>query len=499
MSFLFPQLSLLNVAIAALATIILGIIGFTLTAPSAFNVYDPDFIEEDQDTGKNEFNSRDSGYAHFSKHRETYKSLRAPVSAQVVVLGDIGRSPRMQYHAISLAKHGARVDLVGFLDSEVHPDLLSNPLVKITPLHPPPRFLQTSNKLFFILFGPMKVIWQAFDLYYTLGYGSKPAKWMLVQNPPSIPLLGIARIVCLIRNTRLVIDWHNFGWTVLAVKLGPSHPLVRVSRWFEQTVSHGADAHLVVSNAMSKALHRATGAKALVLYDRPTADFHALTAAERSAFLYRLEETKLFAADIIMGNWRLVVSPTSWTPDEDFSMLLQALVKYCETAHRNSLPKLMFIITGKGPQKDYYVEKIKALSEGNKLLHVAPLTAWLSRADYALLLGAADLGISLHRSTSGVDLPMKIVDMFGAGLPAIGWCDFEAWPELVKEGVSGKGFTTAEELQALLENLFRNKGANLELLKKGALGEGDRRWDDEWDAVAGKLFQVVKLQAIKQQ
>ena len=33
----------------------------------------------------------------------------------VVVLGDIGRSPRMQYHALSLGRHGYQVDLVGFL------------------------------------------------------------------------------------------------------------------------------------------------------------------------------------------------------------------------------------------------------------------------------------------------------------------------------------------------------------------------------------------------
>ena len=32
----------------------------------------------------------------------------------VVVLGDIGRSPRMQYHALSAAKHGAPVDLIGY-------------------------------------------------------------------------------------------------------------------------------------------------------------------------------------------------------------------------------------------------------------------------------------------------------------------------------------------------------------------------------------------------
>ena len=32
----------------------------------------------------------------------------------VLVLGDIGRSPRMQYHALSCVKAGFRVDMVGF-------------------------------------------------------------------------------------------------------------------------------------------------------------------------------------------------------------------------------------------------------------------------------------------------------------------------------------------------------------------------------------------------
>jgi len=36
-------------------------------------------------------------------------------SVQIVVLGDIGRSPRMQYHALSIAQHGGKVELVGFL------------------------------------------------------------------------------------------------------------------------------------------------------------------------------------------------------------------------------------------------------------------------------------------------------------------------------------------------------------------------------------------------
>lgn len=32
----------------------------------------------------------------------------------VLVLGDIGRSPRMQYHCLSLVRKGAIVDLVGY-------------------------------------------------------------------------------------------------------------------------------------------------------------------------------------------------------------------------------------------------------------------------------------------------------------------------------------------------------------------------------------------------
>ena len=42
------------------------------------------------------------------------------------------------------------------------------------------------------------------------------------------------------------------------------------------------------------------------------------------------------------------------------------------------------------------------------LQHVAFRTAWLAAADYPVLLGSADLGISLHTSSSGLDLPMKV-------------------------------------------------------------------------------------------
>lgn len=45
-----------------------------------------------------------------------YNPLKADENnkIQILVLGDIGRSPRMQYHAMSIAKHGAKVEIIGY-------------------------------------------------------------------------------------------------------------------------------------------------------------------------------------------------------------------------------------------------------------------------------------------------------------------------------------------------------------------------------------------------
>lgn len=68
-----------------------------------------------------------------------------------------------------------------FAESEPHPDVSSNPRISIVPLPPHPAVLQTSNKLLFLLVGPLKVLFQIACLWQGLAYRTKPAKWLLVQ------------------------------------------------------------------------------------------------------------------------------------------------------------------------------------------------------------------------------------------------------------------------------------------------------------------------------
>lgn len=120
-----------------------------------------------------------------------------------------------------------------------------------------------------------------------------------------------------------------------------------------------------------------------------------------------------------LGRPALIVSGTSWTEDEDFQLLFDALWNFDQNhaARIISAPadvKLICIITGKGPLKKYYEDKIKSYC----FKHTKFVFPWLKAEDYPLLLASADLGICLHKSSSGLDLPMKVVDMFGNKLPA---------------------------------------------------------------------------------
>ena len=363
------------------------------------------------------------------------------------------------------------------------------------PIPAPPAILQTSNRSLFLLAAPVKVLMQIWFLWKTLGYSSKPSKWVLVQNPPSIPTLAVAALVCACRGQQMIIDWHNFGWSILALKLGENHPFVTISSIYEFLFAQFAHSHFTVTDAMSKKLRTRVPAISpiLTLHDRPTELFQPMTETQRTMFLQRYTTVAEHFDALVYGRARLLVSSTSWTADEDFSIFLQALKDYCSTATSTQpqLPELVVVITGKGPLQAHYLEEIDRLRRKGHLGKVEIYTDWLSFEDYAQLLGSADLGVSLHTSSSGVDLPMKVVDMFGAGLPVLGWSKFAAWPELVTENVNGKGFSSAEQMAAVLCELLTPGNPQLAKLKDGAVKESQRRWDDEWDPAAGKFFGLV--------
>ena len=66
--------------------------------------------------------------------------------------------------------------------------------------------------------------------------------------------------------------------------------------------------------------------------------------------------------------------------------------------------------------------------------------------DYPSVVAAADLGVCMHQSSSGYDLPMKVVDMFSAGLPCLAIGGYPSLSELVVDGVNGKVFYSSEQL-----------------------------------------------------
>lgn len=65
--------------------------------------------------------------------------------ACIVVLGDIGRSPRMQYHALSLLKEGYDVDIIGYGGSSPQSNLLFSPKVSLHFMPQPPTCISSNS------------------------------------------------------------------------------------------------------------------------------------------------------------------------------------------------------------------------------------------------------------------------------------------------------------------------------------------------------------------
>lgn len=180
----------------------------------------------------------------------THLSSRPPRkrAVTVLVLGDIGRSPRMMYHAASFARHGWETALVGYTDTPPVPALLEVPHVHIRGIANLPRAL---GALPWVVRAPLRVLLQVYSVLKICLFDIPVAtELFLVQNPPSIPTLWLAQLICRLSGSKLIIDWHNTGYSILAMRTGEQSILVKIAEWWERTFGQEAHAHLFVTNAL---------------------------------------------------------------------------------------------------------------------------------------------------------------------------------------------------------------------------------------------------------
>lgn len=301
----------------------------------------------------------------------------------------------------------------------------------------------------------------------------------------------------------MIIDWHNLGYTLLPSKKTFINNLARFiyknCEFLFGKYSHG---NLCVTDAMKQYLQKTSSIESHVLKDKPPSFFHRCTLLEQHKLFMEIqpliehinftkkkekeigEEVTLFTyKEYISGNIKyredrpiLLVSSTSWTEDEDFGILLDAFIKYDK---KKDSKNLVAIITGKGPLKEYYLNKINEI----KMNKVKIVTMWLTAEQYPLLLGSADIGISMHTSSSGLDLPMKVVDMFGTNLPVLS-VNFQCLNELVKHNENGLVFNTSDQCCDQLLKIFinfPNDTTKINKMRNNINTFLQDRWEDNWD------------------
>jgi beta-1,4-mannosyltransferase len=217
--------------------------------------------------------------------------------AVVLVLGDVGRSPRMQYHALSLAAESAvtRVSLVGLTGERCMPAVEAQSKIQTVLIQPPSVRLQKLPRAFFPLYALIKILWQVAQLMLLLLWTLPRADVVLVQNPPCIPTFVVTWLACRVRGGALVIDWHNLGYTILGITLHgtASAWLVGVARAYEKYCGRLADQHLCVTDALRSWLISDFGLapeRVTVLHDQAPEHFARLSPPERHELFTKLDE-----------------------------------------------------------------------------------------------------------------------------------------------------------------------------------------------------------------
>jgi beta-1,4-mannosyltransferase len=208
----------------------------------------------------------------------------------VVVLGDWGRSPRMQYHALSLADqaHG-HVHVVAYAGATPVGAVAGHKGITLWALPPPPDWLARCLPRPLAL--ACKAVFQLLVLLVALLLRTPRCSHVLLQTPPCLPTFAACQLACWLRRSRLVTDWHNLGFTLLALSVRPGSALVRLAERYERSLGRRAHAHLCVTHALAAELQRPEWGvpSPVVLHDRPARQFRHITdAGVKHALFQRL-------------------------------------------------------------------------------------------------------------------------------------------------------------------------------------------------------------------
>ena len=373
----------------------------------------------------------------------------------------------MANHAAALAKSRVKTDLVGFLEGPPDPEI-GGLETRVVPLPGFERWPRLFRGVFLIV-----------SLMWTLLFRIERPTAILAQTPPAVPTLPVILMAGRLRGARVVVDWHNLGYTLLAQKKRSADGfLVRFYRGCERELGPMADGHLAVSDALADRLERSWGVKDVaVCRDRR---LRAPSSIENGDALRAAVGTRFFdSGDPSHEDWLLGVAPTSWTLDEDLWMLVEALERLEGDAGGKPIHLL---VTGRGPGRNAFESRLAKRDLGPHRI----ATGWMEHEDYPRLLAAADFGVCLHRSSSGLDLPIKLADMAAAALPTLTLDFAPVLGEIFQEDAAGKRFSTVGDLSRLLDEVSHDTmEPSLTSMREGLLSDRESpTWDQEWEAYA---------------
>lgn len=310
----------------------------------------------------------------------------------VFVLGDSGRSPRMQFHTWSLSNLEIvdQVILIGYSGEKLMKDINSNKVIDYRiDINVISYWLQYLPKFYLIQIFFKSIILMVYIMLILWSF--TPFDVLLIQNPPATPIFAAVLFLKTITfglfniqgSNKIILDWHNLGYSMFPSWRQPTEVskdgmlvipkqslFIRLARMIEIYLARLlVHQHICVSNSMQSFLqshHQFKNVK--VLHDKPFKKTCNSSSLENKHQL--LEKYKLTWEELKFPNIQyegtihtyyanktnkielhrdppfVIVSSTSWTPDEDFDMLLESILQVDKALRETTSQTCLVIITG---------------------------------------------------------------------------------------------------------------------------------------------------------